>query len=146
MTEEKYLTSYAWSNKTSCCIEVITTYQGKAVDMHAIDLSSFQKKNSVFLSDLSNAIYDLVGKNYGFFVLDDKEMSFYKCSTIEDVAAHIDKALKIDRKKTIDILESFDDDTSNKEKAEGIFSVMDLVAHYRRKAKRIRSNKNRTNS
>ena len=144
MTEEKYLTSYAWSNKTSCLIEIITTYQGKAVDMHVINLSSFQKKNSIFLSDLSNTIYDLVGKNYGFFVLDDKELSFYRCATIEDVAEHIDKALKIDRKKTMAILESFDDNTSNKEKAEGIFSVVDLVSQYRRKAKRIRSNKNTT--
>lgn len=140
MIEEKDLVSYAWCNKTSCCIEVITTYQEKAVDMHVIDLSSFQKQHSVFLSDLSNAIYDLVGKNYGFFVLDDKEMSFYKCSTIEDVAENINKALKVDRKKTMAILESFDDNTSNKEKAEGIFTVIDLVSRYRRKAKRMRNN------
>ena len=140
MIEEKDLVSYAWSNKTSCCIEVITTYQGKAVDMHVIDLSSFQKQHSVFLSDLSNAIYDLVGKNYGFFVLDNKELSFYKCATIEDVAAHIDKALKVDRKKTMAILESFNDNTSNKDKAERIFTVIDLVSQYRRKAKRIRNN------
>lgn len=146
MIEEKYLTSYAWFNKTGFCIEVITTYQGKAVDMHVVDLSSFQKKNSIFLSDLSNAIYDLVGKNYGFFVLDDKELSFYRCATIEDVAEHIDKALKIDGKKTMAIIESFDDNTSNKEKAEGIFTVIDLVTQYRRKAKRIRRNKNTTNS
>lgn len=144
MIEEKDLVSYTWCNKTSCLIEIITTYQGKAVDMHVIDLSSFQKQHSVFLSDLSNTVYDLVGKNYGFFVLDDKELSFYRCATIEDVAEHIDKALKIDRKKTMAIIESFDENTSNKEKAEGIFSVVDLVSQYRRKEKRIRSNKNTT--
>lgn len=141
MIEEKDLVSYAWCNKTSCCIEVITTYQGKAVDMHVIDLSSFHKQHSAFLSDLSNAIYDLVGKNYGFFVLDDKELSFYKCATVEDIAAHIDKALKVDRKKTMAILESFYDNTSNKEKAESIFTVIDLVSQYRRKAKRMRDNR-----
>ena len=75
---------------------------------------------------LEDAIYELYGEKYGHDDPDYGEILAYKCSTVEDVVAHINRALKVDREKTMAIVENFND-CDDERKTKAIFALIDMT-------------------
>lgn len=84
---------------------------------------------------LEDAIYELYGEKYGHDDPDYSEILAYKCSTVEDVVAHINRALKVDRKKTMAIVENFND-CDDKRKTKAIFALIDITVKAVRKRRK----------
>lgn len=75
---------------------------------------------------LGNGIYKLYGEKYGYDNPDYSEILAYKCSTVEDVAQHINRALKVNRGKTIAVVENFNY-CDDKRKIKAIFTLIDMT-------------------
>lgn len=75
---------------------------------------------------LEDAIYKLYGEKYGHDDPDYSEILAYKCATVEDVVAHINKALKVNREKTMAIVENFNH-CDDERKTKAIFALIDMT-------------------
>lgn len=81
---------------------------------------------------LEDAIYELYSEKYGHDDTDYSEILAYTCATVEDVVAHINKALKVDRKKTMAIVENFNH-CDDERKTKAIFALIDMAVKAVRK-------------
>lgn len=75
---------------------------------------------------LGNGVYKLYGEKYGYDNPDYSEILAYKCATVEDVAVHIDRALKVNREKTMTVVENFNH-CDNERKIKAIFALIDMT-------------------
>lgn len=75
---------------------------------------------------LGNGIYKLYGEKYGYDNPDYSEILAYACATVEDVAQHINRALKVDREKTMAVVENFNY-CDDERKIKAIFTLIDMT-------------------
>lgn len=106
------------------------------VGRNIIDVSPLHiERAGVDRPRLEDAIYELYGEKYGHDDPDYSEILAYKCSTVEDVVAHINKALKVDREKTMAIVENFND-CDDERKTKAIFALIDITVKAVRKRRK----------
>lgn len=84
---------------------------------------------------LEDAIFELYGEKYGHDDTDYSEILAYKCATVEDVVAHINRALQVDREKTMAIVENFND-CDDERKTKAIFALIDMTVRAVRKRRK----------
>lgn len=97
------------------------------VGRNIIDVSPLHiERAGVDRPRLEDAIYELYSEKYGHDDPDYSEILAYKCATVEDVVAHINRALKVDRKKTMAIVENFND-CDDERKTKAIFALIDMT-------------------
>lgn len=84
---------------------------------------------------MEDAIYKLYSEKYGHDDTDYSEILAYTCATVEDVVAHINKALKVDREKTMAIVENFNH-CDDERKTKAIFALIDMTVRAVRKRRK----------
>ena len=84
---------------------------------------------------MEDAIYELYSEKYGHDDPDYSEILAYKCDTVEDVVAHINKALKVDREKTMAVVENFNY-CDDERKTKAIFALIDMTVKAIRKRRK----------
>lgn len=97
------------------------------VGKNTVDISPLCIKwSSTDCPQLGNGIYKLYGEKYGYDNPDYSEILAYKCATVEDVVAHINRALQVDREKTMAVVENFNY-CDGERKIKAIFSLIDMT-------------------
>lgn len=103
------------------------------VGRNTIDVSPLRIKwSSPDHPRLEDAIYELYSEKYGHDRPDYSEILAYKCATVEDVAQHINRALQVDREKTMAIVENFNY-CDDERKIKAIFALIDMTVRAVRK-------------
>ena len=118
--------SYSHHDSSQVVISHFRKFIGE-VGKNTVDISPLCIKwSSTDCPQLGNGIYKLYGEKYGYDNPDYSEILAYKCSTVEDVVAHINRALKVNREKTMAVVENFNY-CDNERKIKAIFALIDMT-------------------